>query len=190
MFDTYVKKSIRDFKQYKFTTSDVLKKIYSKTKYVHNLIHARGEPKFEHNRYKVELEPVGLPVKPKTEGELKVAIKCILLGLKEIHKLEIVHRDIRWENVIQISGTDWRLIDFEHSGKAGKEPGFHLDWWAPEMVDEKQKYNKAADIYLVGKLIDTCNITLSESAMKFRDKLVDVNPEQRYTAEMALNVLW
>ena len=58
------------------------------------------------------------------------------------------------------------------------------------IIYEKQKYHKSADVYLVGRLIDTCNITLSESAIEFRDRLIDVNPEQRYTTEMALNVLW
>ena len=45
-------------------------------------------------------------------------------------KQAIVHHDIRWSNIIQVSENDWQLIDLEHSGKAGREPGFLLQWWA------------------------------------------------------------
>ncbi|CAG8455037.1 8317_t:CDS:2 [Paraglomus brasilianum] len=189
-FDTYVIKSISNFTAYKFTTKDVLNKVYRQTKYAGGIIHAQEAPKFEHNRYKVVLEPLGLSVKPTTESELKVAIKCILLGLNAIHKADLVHRDIRWSNVIQVPENDWQLIDLEHSGKARGEPGFLLQWWAPEMIDEYQRYNQAADIYMVGKLMDTCNVILSENAMVFRDKLTDVNPKRRLTAEAAFNTLW
>ncbi|CAG8440410.1 5077_t:CDS:2 [Ambispora leptoticha] len=74
-FDTYVMKSIGNFRAYKFTTKDVLNKVYSKTKYTGGIIHAQEAPKFERDRYKVVLESLGLSVKPTTELIWSILVK-------------------------------------------------------------------------------------------------------------------
>ncbi|PRP78499.1 Crinkler (CRN) family protein [Planoprotostelium fungivorum] len=59
--------------------------------------------------------PIGEPISlPLSDAELKKALICILTALSELHKYKVVHRDIRWPNVIYHQSTQsYLLIDFE-----------------------------------------------------------------------------
>lgn len=56
---------------------------------------------------------------PKNEVELQCAILDILKISDKLHK-EILHRDIRWENVIKLTNGKWMLIDFEGVPRIGE----------------------------------------------------------------------
>lgn len=64
---------------------------------------------------KISLYPVGQQRLPKNEQELKSAIKCVLEFLEDFHKDELVHRDLRWPNILRGS-TEWFVIDLENAG--------------------------------------------------------------------------
>jgi serine/threonine protein kinase len=56
-----------------------------------------------HERVEISLAPIGTQVDPEKlePNELIDAIRCILLGLIDLHSFGIVHHDIRWENILK-----------------------------------------------------------------------------------------
>ncbi|PKY22320.1 hypothetical protein GLOIN_2v1485803 [Rhizophagus irregularis DAOM 181602=DAOM 197198] len=44
---------------------------------------------------------------------------------KRLHNKKVVHRDIRWDNVVKFTDGKWLLIDFEKAARIGDESG-HL----------------------------------------------------------------
>jgi len=68
----------------------------------------------------LELAPVGYEAIPTNEYELTTAIFDILEIVKKLHEMEVVHRDIRWENIIRLTNDSWILIDFEEVAKIGE----------------------------------------------------------------------
>jgi serine/threonine protein kinase len=51
--------------------------------------------------------------------EFRIAVRCVLSCISELHKAGFVHRDIRWPNIIKITRKDgsvrFIVIDFEHA---------------------------------------------------------------------------
>jgi len=68
----------------------------------------------------LEFAPVGYKTIPENENELKKAIQNVLNVVKILHENGIVHRDIRWENVIKLTNGGWILIDFEEAAPIGR----------------------------------------------------------------------
>ncbi|CAB4423484.1 unnamed protein product [Rhizophagus irregularis] len=69
----------------------------------------------------LELGPVGYTTIPQTENELKNAILDVLKNVKILHRYKVVHRDIRWENIIRLMDNSWMLIDFEEAAFIGSK---------------------------------------------------------------------
>ncbi|TPX35879.1 hypothetical protein SmJEL517_g01672 [Synchytrium microbalum] len=84
--------------------------------------------------------------------------ECILEGLRSLHRAALVHRDLRWENVIRTHGMTWVIIDLENGGRADTNPLFALGHWNDQAVgnvkDERGKYCPKHDIQSVGPMID------------------------------------
>ena len=57
---------------------------------------------------------------PRSTSDLKHAVQGVLKGLDWLHRFDYVHRDLRWDNVIQDMEENVRLIDLEHSRKEGR----------------------------------------------------------------------
>ncbi|EXX78169.1 hypothetical protein RirG_017400 [Rhizophagus irregularis DAOM 197198w] len=57
---------------------------------------------------------------PKDEDELRYAIWSVLKVVMILHANEIVHRDIRWENIMRLTDNSWILIDFEEAAPIGR----------------------------------------------------------------------
>jgi serine/threonine protein kinase len=84
------------------------------------------------------LAPVGVAVLPSSEHELIQCLECVLEALVALHARNLMHRDIRWPNVLRIPKTnEWILIDFDDATicPADNSTASHLtkDSHAPEM---------------------------------------------------------
>ncbi|CAB4443508.1 unnamed protein product [Rhizophagus irregularis] len=150
---------------------------------------------YEHITYKesrgrinIAYGPVGYLCKPKNEDELRYAIYDILEIVSKLHREEVVHRDIRWDNVVKLTNDKWLLIDFEEAARIGNERDT-LIISAPE-YENGDTCQASGDIWMIGKLMDEVKFTLSEKAQNFRDKLMIEDFNIRLTATDALKDDW
>lgn len=95
-----------------------------------------------------------------SESELRDIFKQIALGVCHLHDLEIVHRDIKDENVVLDQQGGLRLIDF--GSAAYLKPGRKyetfvgtLDYAAPEILRGDTYSGKPQDIWALGILLFT-----------------------------------
>ncbi|RIB00197.1 hypothetical protein C2G38_2256821 [Gigaspora rosea] len=187
--DTQIEKRIHSFSAYPFSNMTVLKNIYRDTKDIKNIIHAVSDPWIDNNSYKVILAPVGINRTPRTEQEVKAAIRCVLNALVGLHKFGYVHRDVCWPNILQLTDNSWMLIDLECAGTDDESVNFDpLKDWAPEVIETK-KYTKKADVYMVGRLLRNVFISLSEKAYEF-ERATTAELDSRLTAQEALQHPW
>ena len=92
------------------------------------------------------------------EQQIAFVMHDLLIALKLLHKMRIVHRDIKAANILANSKGELKLTDF------GVSRQFAIDattfstvstigtpyWMAPEVIIENQKYTFPADIWSVG----------------------------------------
>ena len=94
-----------------------------------------------------------------TEFEAKLIFKQIVSGVKHLHDLGIVHRDIKDENVIVDSKGFVKLIDFGSAAyvKSGPFDVFvgTIDYAAPEVLSGDPYEGKPQDIWAIGILLYT-----------------------------------
>ncbi|CAL8462525.1 g2058 [Coccomyxa elongata] len=81
--------------------------------------------------------PLGLPLGkatlPMSLPRLRCLVADVLCGLAELHARDIVHRDVRKQNILEMCGGAFGLIDYEHSGVANAVPPFQpLYQYPPE----------------------------------------------------------
>jgi serine/threonine protein kinase len=140
------------------------------------------------------------------EEQVKRITKKILIILKEIHSMDIIHKDIKPENIMYDKDSDeLNIIDFE---------GKHTeDYWSPEQIKGNVLTVKT-DIWSLGSTIyalltGDCPFggvsqvlklkysfekeiysELSEDFKDFITCLLDLNVKSRYTAEECLNHNW
>ncbi|CAB5216525.1 unnamed protein product [Rhizophagus irregularis] len=151
---------------------------------------------YEHITYKesrgrinLTYGPVGYLCTPKNEDELRYAIYDILEIVSKLHREEVVHRDIRWDNVVKLTNGKWLLIDFEEAARIGDERDT-LIISAPEYENGTDTCQASGDIWMIGKLMNEVKFTLSEKAQNFRDKLMIKDFNLRLTATDALKDDW
>lgn len=75
---------------------------------------------FRGNNLTLRISPIGTELMPTSVGELKIAIKTIIIAVRLLHQAGYAHQDIRWANVLRRSPDptsshyqEWMLIDFE-----------------------------------------------------------------------------
>jgi len=56
---------------------------------------------------------------PIDEDELRDAIRDVLVTVEKLHRINVVHRDIRWDNIVRLLDGSWMLIDFEEVARIG-----------------------------------------------------------------------
>lgn len=104
---------------------DDLKELYSRvadSKYVVQAVNPQKEPKVTDGKYIVTLQPNAQSINEQWRPSLQqliAAMRCILLGLQEIHAVGFGHGDMRWPNVIMETSSRFRLIDLELSVRLG-----------------------------------------------------------------------
>ncbi|UZO13135.1 uncharacterized protein OCT59_004640 [Rhizophagus irregularis] len=140
-------------------------------------------------RINITYGPVGYLCTPKNEDELRYAICDILEIVSKLHREEVVHRDIRWDNVVKLTNGKWLLIDFEEAARIGDERDT-LIISAPEYENGTDTCQASGDIWMIGKLMNEVKFTLSEKAKNFRDKLMIKDFNLRLTATDALKDDW
>ena len=119
---------------------------------------------------------------------MKSAICGVLLGLFGLHSRGYVHHDIRWNNVIQLENREWILIDLEHAGKAGPVAYKLAHWPSQDNDGDVYSYTFKCDLYLVGKLMDDCSVSLDESGKAFKDHILEM--KRNSTAQTLLKHAW
>ena len=88
--------------------------------------------------------------------ELKWIMKSILIGINNSHSLNVLHRDIKWQNIVcnyqkkDLVIIDWGLADFyeeniSYSFKVGTR-----SYKSPELLFEYENYSFSNDIWSCG----------------------------------------
>jgi len=103
----------------------------------------------------------------------------------------IMHRDVRWPNIIRHYDEYLRfiLIDFDYATFSPADmplEEFSESDHAPEMLIKK--HNFKVDMWGVGNLVVSCNITgIPQELLSFSTDLCNSSPSKRPTASNALD---
>ena len=110
------------------------------------------------------------------ENKVKNITKKILNILNEIHKKNIIHQDIKLENILYDNKTEEvTLIDFEEKHT--------IDYWSPEQIKKTNEITTKTDIWslgvcIFGMLTRECPFGNSKDILHckyiFPDKIYDI----------------
>ncbi len=178
---------------------EILKKIPSKwfsiyLREVFNLIYLNKEPntnvvglkEFSVLEMNIKLErgsediAVWLKKSP-TSAERGKVISYLLLSVWWLHRMKIVHADLKLSNVIYVRSTDSiRLIDFGFSGLQGWA---HNTSTTPAYADPNKEDGFGGDVYSLGlmltELLTGIPFAGKPSSTKIKDSLQLLGPEHR-----------
>ena len=134
----------------------------------------------------VTLSPVGGIAAPENVHQLLTALRDILKALVALHAIDIMHRDLRWNNVLKYQGEDdkWFLIAFDDGAltPAAKVKHLKAESHAPEILS-CSFHTVKVDIWSVGYLIETSNILdLPAKLETISAECLQESPEERPTA--------
>ena len=123
-----------------------------------------------------------------TENVVKYILKRALIGLAHLHRMNIIHRDIKSDNVLVNSKGSLKLADFGYSTRLASAEDNRLSrvgtmaWMAPEIIrGKKMGYNTSIDIWSFGIMAvelahgDAPNIKKTQAEM-LRGILRDPSP--------------
>lgn len=91
-----------------------------------------------------------------TENSLKWVLRQTLRGLQYLHSNNIVHRDIKSDNILTNKNGDVKLADFGYSAQLTQERSARsskvgtLCWMAPELIKGERRYDTKIDIWSFG----------------------------------------
>ncbi|KAL4116303.1 hypothetical protein PRIC2_013300 [Phytophthora ramorum] len=140
----------------------------------------------------VKLAPVGRLSPPVNAHQLLTALRDILQALVALHAINLMHRDLRWENVLKYpgEGDKWFLIDFDEgaSSPAAKVKHLKAESHAPEI--SSSSHTVKVDIWSVGFLLMTSPYQdLPPELESVKAQCLQKNPSSRPTAESLLKVV-
>lgn len=95
---------------------------------------------------------------PLTSGQIKDLFQQLLRGVREIHRNNFIHRDIKPDNILIASNGRLKVADFGSAIKLEakdqeKQHGCHMPtlWYrCPELMMSSKKLSPAVDIWSVG----------------------------------------
>lgn len=115
--------------------------------------YALAAPSVSDDLYTVKVKYAGLQEKPVDCLELKACLTDILRSLANLHEANLVHRDIRWANIVHDHITHtWWLIDYETVWESGYVPECDLVTFE-HVLGEGEPYELKTDLKSVGRLI-------------------------------------
>ena len=91
-----------------------------------------------------------------TENALKWVLRQTLRGLHYLHSNNIVHRDIKSDNILTDRNGEVKLADFGYSAMLTQERSARsskvgtLCWMAPELIKGERRYDTKIDIWSFG----------------------------------------
>lgn len=91
-----------------------------------------------------------------TENALRWILRQSLKGLHYLHARNIVHRDIKSDNILTNKAGDVKLADFGYSAQLTQERSARsskvgtLCWMAPELIKGERRYDTKIDIWSYG----------------------------------------
>ena len=139
-----------------------------------------------HNAKKcyVVLSPFGIVAPPTNLKHLLIALKDVLVALTGLHSAGLMHRDIRWPNVLQYRNKErWFLIDFDDAMIFPQDSctAKHLNGQshAPEMFIKGGNHSYQVDIWGVGYLIMTAKCVTTDGLHMLQSKCMLDNPDER-----------
>jgi len=113
----------------------------------------------------IVFKPRGMQACPKSPAELLYCISCILQMLAKLHEsVKMMHRDLRWANIVKVSAEEWLVVDFDDASPfpAQNSTAQHLarSKQVPEMKSKTSTSTHSwdSDIYQVGLLIQECAV--------------------------------
>ena len=116
-----------------------------------------------------------MSIRIKSLAQLQAAIRCVLLGLKDLHAARFAHTDIWWPNVIKCNGDAYCLIDLAIAVRLNctwsiREHGPHHHAWTESTLTEG--YTAESDLTLVGQLLTERDLpAIGESGNPFAQEL-------------------
>ena len=138
--------------------------------------------------FKLRIEPLCAEVLPVDVIELKSCIRNLLSALSQLHLVEIIHRDIRWPNVLRAPDSSWLLADFElaNTESVPFPPKSINSKYLPPEVISGSGYSARGDVYRVGMLIKEWEkaggVKIPDDVRAWSDRLTAVDPSARPTA--------
>ncbi|MCO5593195.1 hypothetical protein L7F22_047202 [Adiantum nelumboides] len=166
-------------------------------------------------RLSLDFKPRGEPLRPTSVEGLLQALKCVCTALVALHNVSLMHRDVRWENVMKRRDIQeeeqWFLIDFDDAVFASasasastsalsppprEDPAFHFYFphrlspthHAPEM--SRGMHGLKVDVWGLGYLIHTCALLdLPSHLHDLQLRFMDPDPNLRPSIDDCLYLL-
>ncbi|KAJ8555014.1 hypothetical protein ON010_g9475 [Phytophthora cinnamomi] len=141
----------------------------------------------------VTLTPIGRASPPENVHQLLTALRDVLKTLVALHAIAVMHRDLRWENVLKYQDDDekWFLVDFDDGAKSPAKKVNHLSpqSHAPEILSSSSHTVKVA-IWSVGYLLMTSPVRdLPPELESMKGQCLQIAPSSRPTAETLLKAV-
>ena len=119
------------------------------------------------------------------EDRAKELLRQLINGLKEIHSQNIIHRDIKPNNIIKTPDGIYKIIDFTTNrsysdGKMTTMTGFQNPIYTPpELTQKKAIIGNYTDIYSMGMTIISLLVKYRNNLSNLTDRLLDDSEFQR-----------
>jgi len=127
---------------------------------------------------------------PFNESETKELLNQLIHGLKPIHQKNIIHRDIKPNNIIRTPEGIYKIIDFSSNkqyveGKTTTITSYQNPiYTAPELMQKKTVIGEFSDIYAMGMTL-VRTLSSDEKMPNITDRFIDDDEFQK-----AIDTLW
>ncbi|KAG0563060.1 hypothetical protein KC19_8G002200 [Ceratodon purpureus] len=142
-----------------------------------------------HRAYKVECTLLGYSCSLESKQDCRWMAQCVCHVLCILHKAGLLHRDIRFPNIVRLSETEFMLIDFESVAESlfRLPEGFRcFRGWCSKTL-EGNVYTPYSDMYSLGKLQEE---TLPNSRTSLAEEFVRKLTNKQLSASDALHDPW